>query len=88
MYFSIISEKLDSKLAKLVKKNKKQYEIVMKKAGEVLSNPYHYKNLRAPMQKFKRVHIDRHFVLIFSVNENEKEVVFEDLDHHDKIYLR
>jgi len=88
MHSSITSDKLDSKLFKLVKKNRKQYNMVLKKIEEVLLNPQHYKNLRAPMQNLKRVHIDKHFVLIFSVDENTKEVTFEDFDHHDKIYLR
>lgn len=65
MYFSIISEKLDTKLSKLFKRNRKQYDIIMKKIDEVQINPQHYKNLRAPVQNLKRVHIDKHFVLIF-----------------------
>ena len=86
MYLSVISEKLDSKLLKIFKKNKKQYRIIIKKMGEILSNPHHYKNLRKPMQHLKRVHIDKHFVLIFSVNEETNNVIFEDFDHHDRIY--
>ena len=35
---------------------------------------------------WKRVHIDKHFVLIFSVDEENKIVALEDYDHHDKIY--
>ncbi len=86
MYFSIVSDRLDSKLSKLVKKNRKQYNIILKKMERILLNPQHYKNLRAPMQNLKRVHIDKHFVLIFSVNENTREIIFEDFDHHDKVY--
>jgi len=58
----------------------------MKKAEEILQNPQHYKNLRAPLQHLKRVHVADHFVLIFSVDENTKKVCLEDFDHHDKIY--
>ena len=86
MYFLKIKPELDRKLAKLFNKNRKQYEIIMKKAQEILKNPHHYKNLRAPLQHWKEVHIDRHFVLTFSVNENEKSVTLEDFDHHDKIF--
>jgi mRNA-degrading endonuclease RelE of RelBE toxin-antitoxin system len=35
---------------------------------------------------WKRVHIDKHFVLVFFVDENNKTVTLEDFDHHDNIY--
>ena len=74
------------KLDKLRKKNKKQVEIILKKADEILKDPHRYKNLRAPLNMWKRVHIDKHFVLTFSVNEDSKTVTLEDYDHHDNIY--
>ena len=86
MYSLLIRPELDKKLSKLIKKNRKQYEIIMKKAGEIILNPQHYKNLRAPLQHWKEVHIDKHFVLTFSVDENTKTVTLEDYDHHDKIF--
>jgi len=82
-----IKPTLDKKLQKLIQKDKKQYEIIIKKSNEIRRNPNHYKNLRKPLQNLKRVHIDSHFVLIFSINEKEKVVILEDLDHHNKIYL-
>ncbi len=85
-YSLLIRPSLDEKLKKLVKKNRKQFEIIMKKTEEIVENPQHYKNLRAPLQNFKRVHIDKHFVLSFSVDENSKTVTLEDFDHHDEIY--
>ena len=86
MYSLEIDDKLLKLLEKLRKKNKKQVEIILKKAEEILRDPHHYKNLRSPMQNLKRVHIDKHFVLVFSVNEETKTVTLEDYDHHDKIY--
>lgn len=86
MYFLEIKPELDKKLSKLFKKNRKQYEIIMKKSQEVVQDPQHYKNLRAPLQFLKAVHIDKHFVLTFSVDENTKTITLEDYDHHDKIY--
>ncbi|MBU0929480.1 MAG: hypothetical protein KJ623_00210 [Nanoarchaeota archaeon] len=86
MYSLDVKPELNKKLAKLFKKNRKQYEIIMKKTNEVIQNPQHYKNLRAPLQYLKEVHIDRHFVLTFSVDENTKTVTLEDYDHHDKIF--
>ena len=57
------------KLEKLRKKNRKQVEIILKKADEIVKDPSKYKNLRAPLNMWKRVHIDKHFVLTFSVDE-------------------
>jgi len=40
------------------------------------------------LSDFKGVHIDSHFVLIFKVNEKDKLIRFEDLQHHDTAYER
>ena len=87
-YSLVIKPAVDKILAKTSKKNKKQYEIMLRKVSEILENPQHYKNLRAPLQDWKRVHIDRSFVLCFSVDEKNKTVILEDFDHHDNIYRR
>lgn len=86
MYSLKIDEELLKKLEKLSKKNKKQLEIITKKSKEIIKNPYRYKNLRAPLSQWKRVHIDKHFVLLFSIDEEKKAVILEDYDHHDNIY--
>ena len=86
MYSLETKNNLDEKLKKLYKKDRKKYEIIIKKAEEVIKNPHHYKNLRAPLQFLKRVHIDKHFVLTFSVDEKTKTVTLEDFNHHKKIY--
>ena len=86
MYVIQIRPSLRKKLEKLGKKNPKQAEIIAKKSEEIIVNPNRYKNLRAPLNNWKRVHIDKHFVLAFSVNEDSKTVILEDYDHHDNIY--
>lgn len=90
MYSLYIKPELDKKLAKLYKKNRKQYDIIMNKAEEIVQNPQHYKNLRSPLQHLKEVHIDKHFVLhfvlTFFVDENIKTVTLEDFEHHDDIF--
>jgi YafQ family addiction module toxin component len=82
--------KIDADLLKLLKKmskrDKKKVEIILKKMEEIIKNPHHYKNLRTPMEDFKRVHIDKSFVLIFTVDDNKKRVIFVDFAHHDEIY--
>ena len=86
MYSLKVRPKLDKKLSKLYQKNRKQYDIIFKKAAEILENPQHYKNLRAPLQFLKEVHIDKHFVLTFSVDENTRTVTLEDFNHHKEMF--
>lgn len=83
-----IEDKLKAKLIKLCKRDKNTYEILMKKIDEILScdDVNHYKNLRVPLQDFKRVHIKGPFVMTFKHIESENKVVFYDFDHHDKIF--
>lgn len=82
------SEQLVKKLNKLKKKNPEQYKIICKKRDEILINPERYKNLRHDMSDRKRVHIDKHFVLVFKVDLENRIVKFLDYDHHNKIYGR
>lgn len=86
MYSISIKPHVDKIFEKLSKKNKKQLSIILNKLKEIIQNPYHYKNLKAPLQHLKRVHIDKSFVLTFSIDDTIKTVVLEDYDHHDKIY--
>jgi len=88
MYIIDIRPFLKKKLEKLGKKNPKQAEIIAKKSEEIVINPHRYKNLRAPLNHWKRVHIDKHFVLAFSIEEDSKTIILEDYDHHDNIYKK
>ena len=84
MHEFLIEEKLKRKLKKLFKKDKNLYNSVLGKINGILdcSDLTHYKNLKKPMQHFKRVHIGS-FVLIFKV---KKKIIFYTLDHHDNVY--
>lgn len=83
-----IEEKLKKKLSKIFNKDKVFYTAVMNKFEEIISSSdiNHYKNLRKPLQDFKRVHIRTSFVLIFKYVASEDKLVFYEIDHHDKIY--
>ena len=85
-YQIIVRPDLEKKFRKIQKRNKEQLEQVLKKTEEISKNPHHYKNLKAPMNHLRRVHIDSHFVLIFSVNEKSKSITLEDFAHHDEAY--
>lgn len=81
-----IKPAIDKIFLKLGKKDPKQLWIIRRKLAEICENPHRYKNLRTPLSAFKEVHIDSHFVLLFSVNEPLKRIEIEDYDHHDKIF--
>ncbi len=79
-----ISEEADKKFRKLSKKNKKQLEIINKKINEILKQPDHYKPLKGDLHGARRVHIGKHFVLIYEFKNNTVRIL--DYNHHDKIY--
>ena len=87
MYSLEVKEEADRVFKKLSKKNLKQLKIISKKINEIRKNPLHkYKFLRKPLQSFNRVHIDKHFVLIFKIDYSRKTVIIYFFDHHDKVY--
>ena len=88
-YSHNIKPHLKKVLEKLLKKDKNQYEQILKKIEEIINSDSidHYKNLRHDMKDCKRVHIV-HFVLVFSFDAAQNLVSFEDYDHHDNIYKK
>ena len=90
MYNFERSDRLIKILKKLFKKDRVRCEATLNKINEVINseNPNRYKNLSYDLKQFKGVHIDSHFVLTFKVDENNKLIRFEDLQHHDIIYRR
>jgi len=45
-----ISKQLERELDKLRRRNKKQFEIILKKMSEILENPQHYKPFQHDMK--------------------------------------
>ena len=86
MYSYELRKSVEKIFFKLAKRNPKQMDLIENKIKEIIENPNHYKNLRKPLQNLKRVHVDKSFVLVFSIDENTKTVLIEDYDHHDNIY--
>ena len=84
-----ISEKLDRILYKLSKKDPSLHRQVMKKIKGIIAseNIENYKNLRHEFRDSKRVHVG-HFVLIFQYKKEKDSILFDDFDHHDKIYKK
>ena len=66
-----IEVSLNKNLSKIFKKDRSMYDTIMKKIEKILTcdDINHYKNLKKPLQDFKRVHIKSSFVLIFKYIE-------------------
>ena len=88
MYDYAMRQTVEKIFFKLAAKNREQLERIYNKIEEIRRDPHRYKNLRSPLQHLKRVHIDKSYVLVFSVDDYNKLVIIEDYDHHDKIYRR
>jgi len=84
-YHVKISLKLQKEFKKLRKKNLTLLIAINKKVEEIRLDPESYKNLNAPMNNLKRVHIGS-LVLLFSVDNKTKTIVLENLEHHDDAY--
>ena len=73
-------------------KDKKSQENIKSKITEIANtvetNPNHYKNLKNPMQWYKRAHVNKGYVLIFRVDKENRRVIFFYYDHHDNIYKK
>jgi len=77
------SEYFKEDYTQLVSKNKGLQEQIDKKILQILENPESHKNLKRPLQRYKRAHIGP-FVMTFRV---ESDVVrFVRIEHHDRVY--
>ncbi|MBI5102013.1 MAG: type II toxin-antitoxin system RelE/ParE family toxin [Nitrospirae bacterium] len=85
MYSFEIKEELEKSLQKLVQKDKRHYQSVVKKILQIADNPEKGKPLRNVLKGRRRVHVG-HFVLIYEVDEKNKRVIFLDFEHHDRAY--
>jgi len=86
------SDELEETLSKLFKKDRKRCETLLKKIEEISlrdeTTIEYYKNLMYDLKEYKRVHIDKSFVLLFKVFKKEKFILFDKFKHHDEIYKR
>lgn len=90
MFNYSLSDLLKVKINRLIRKDKSKSEILYKKIKEIVNSDIdsikHYKNLKYELKQLKRVHIDKHFVLVFKVDIENNFILFLDFNHHDKIY--
>lgn len=85
-----LSDSLKAVLVKLSKKDKERAFIINKKIKEVIANDEksieRYKHLKYGLKEYKRVHIDKSFILIFMVDREKNYILFDRIAHHDDIY--
>ena len=86
MYGLKINEKLRQRLHKMRKRQRGLLRAIDKKVLEIQEDPHRFKPLSNVMRGLRRVHINKSFVLVFSIDEASKTVFLEDFDHHDRIY--
>ncbi len=81
-------EYIDKVFGKLAKRNPKALKIIYKKLEQILEDPYRFKPLRSDMKEYREVHIDKHFVLVYSIDEGRKVVILDNFDHHESIFVQ
>lgn len=59
---------------------------VDKKATQIRENPLHYKPLRQPLHRLRRVHVMGSFVIVFEPLAKRQVVRLLRLAHHDEAY--
>lgn len=88
MYDYDITDKLRKKLEKIGKKDKVLAQKVYKKIQEIIYRDKKglksYKNLKSPLNQYKRIHLTDNYILIFAVEKNK--IIFVDIFHWDKIF--
>jgi len=87
MYSVEIRKDVERILKKLAKKDKISSIYISKKIKQIIENPYHFKPLKKPLQNYWRIHIGN-YVLVYSIDENQKVVIIEKYKHHDEVYKK
>lgn len=90
MFDVVINPELTPIFDKLKLKDPAAYKNLKRKINQIAlileSNPNHYKNLKKPLQDYKRVHVNQGYVLIFLVDKKSQTMIIVDYDHHDNVY--
>ncbi len=83
-----LSDLLIKKLEKIKKKDKVLAGIFYKKVQEIIQRDattiQAYKNLRAPLNEFKRIHLTDNYLLLFKVEKDH--IIFVDIRHWDDLF--
>ncbi len=90
MFTYNFSDRLKHKFSKIAKKDKVLALNLKKKVKEVISDNLisidRYKNLKSPLNEYKRIHLTSEFILLFIVDKENKHIIFMDVTHWDNAY--
>jgi YafQ family addiction module toxin component len=81
-----ITKSFEQSYKKMSKKDKETKQAIDKKVKQIIENPFRFKPLRKPLQGFRRAHIMKSFVLVYSIKEKEKIITLNEFSHHDNVY--
>ncbi|MEK6986087.1 MAG: type II toxin-antitoxin system mRNA interferase toxin, RelE/StbE family [Candidatus Thermoplasmatota archaeon] len=81
-----VSPRFEKDYRTLCEKNAGFRRAVDKKIEQILSQPTHYKPLRAPLHGVRRAHVAGAYVLLFEEHPQIEAVRFLRLAHHDEAY--
>ena len=85
----IVSNELKKTFTFLKRRDNTMFRALEKKMMQITaSDPLsiqHFKNLRSPLNDFRRVHLGSH-VLLFRIEGDT--IIFEAFEHHDLIYKK
>ena len=92
MFSFEFDDKLRKKLEKLSKKDKILVKNFRKKLLEIINKNNKsidiYKNLKSPLNDYKRIHLTDNVILLFKVFKNENKIIFMDIIHWDRAYRK
>lgn len=90
MFRYILTDELAKKLGVLCKRDKILAQTFKRKLLEVINRDERtineYKNLKSPLNEYKRIHLTGNYILLFSVEQKNNLIVFVDIMHRDKVY--
>ena len=88
MFSYNVSDELKKKLKKIAKKDKILARNFYRKLQEIINRDEKtinsYKNLKSPMNEYKRIHLTGNYILLFEVIKNH--ILFIDIKHRDEVY--
>ena len=88
MFSYDISDTLRAKLERLSRKDKILAQICYRKLQEIINRDEKtinaYKNLRSPLNEYKRIHLTGNYILLFAAKG--KHIVFVDIKHWDDVF--
>ncbi len=88
MFSYNFSDVLRKKLEKIGKRDKVLAQIFYRKIQEIINRDEKgvnaYKNLRSPLNMYKRIHLTDNYILLFAAAE--KHIVFVDIRHWDDLF--